>query len=135
MKVVKVLASEHKKATAGGKGQKRKPPKVKAKSEKSKVGEERTSVPGQSVSGPPVEGVAGDKSMVEIASQKGKKLKKARPQSKPKPKSRSHLIRNLHIYDDEDMLAAKRKILRRVKWSAREDNLVSLCLFSKGGRR
>ncbi|XP_030856102.1 general transcription factor 3C polypeptide 1 isoform X3 [Strongylocentrotus purpuratus] len=129
VKVVKVEASEHKKATAGGKGQKRKPLKVKSKPEKSKVGEERSSVPGQTDQGP-VEGAAGDKSMVEIASQKGKKLKKARPQSKPKPKSRSHLVRNLHIYDDEDLIAAKRKILRRVKWSAREDNLILLCGLS-----
>ncbi|XP_041459213.1 general transcription factor 3C polypeptide 1-like [Lytechinus variegatus] len=189
-KVMKVLATEHKKATAGGKGQKRKRQKAKPTPDKPQVNND-VSVPEPadsgfseralsdqriaekaderskeqkkvaSDSGPTdadlvaaetaggskvkkinqrseeqkkvgsdpastdadlVEGER-DKNRIEKANKKSKGQKKTGPKRTP----RSHLAHDLHIYDETDMQAKQTKILKRVKWSAREDNLLLLC--------
>ncbi|XP_071499418.1 general transcription factor 3C polypeptide 1-like [Diadema antillarum] len=102
--VVKVAAIQHKQATVGGKGQKRKrahrdegPEGVKPKAAKSGGGS----------------GTGG-----------GKKKAAKSPKSF---KLSGKVVRNKHIADKVDLESIQKKAQKRVKWSTAEDNLIMLC--------
>ncbi|XP_072181028.1 general transcription factor 3C polypeptide 1-like [Diadema setosum] len=102
--VVRVAAVQHKQATAGGKGQKRK----RAHHDEGPEGAKpKTAKSGGS------SGTGGGK----------KKATKSPKSFKLSPK----VVRNKHISDKVDLESIQKKVQKRVKWSSREDNLIMLC--------
>ena len=105
MKTTKVSAKAHKEATVGGKGQKRKKKKT-----TTKAGSEVTKGPRPAPAD--TKGASTNKS--KASKKKGSLFFKSKTASRKK-----------RVKDHKDMVATQRKMLRRVKWSAREDNMVS----------